>query len=507
MATAENNKNMCLRPLQEPLATSRPGMREDFKIINHSHRQPHILIVDDDREMLTLLGKVIGRKCKCELTLASSGREAAEVLKQDLPEVILTDVKMPDMDGITLMTLARELDPTISVIIMTGFGTIELAVSAMKEGAYDFLQKPFDNDYLVHVIRRSIERTLLLRENRRLQKKIEDQEAFHGLVGQSPRIRRVFDLISKIADTDVTVLIRGESGTGKELAARALHELSSRSSRPMVAVNCPALPEHILESELFGYVKGAFTGAVKDKKGLFLEADGSTILLDEIADIPLSIQTKLLRVLQAKEIRPLGSTQSIKINVRVLASTNQDLESKIREGSFREDLFYRLNVITVVMPPLREIQEDIAFLAYHFLRLYAKEYERNVTEFTPRAIKCLERRQWNGNVRELQNTIKRAVLLSSGNTIDLSDIYANGEGAEKEITWQHIPCFEQLSYNKAKIQVVSLFTRNYIRRALEKTMGNVTEAANISGIERQAFQRLMRRYGIKSEEFRSKDKS
>lgn len=455
--------------------------------------------------MLVLLGKVIGRKCRCELKFAASGREAAEMLKQDLPEVILTDVKMPDMDGMALMTLARELDPTISVIMMTGFGTVELAVNALKEGAYDFLQKPFDNDYLVHVIKRSIERTTFLRENQRLQKKIENQGAFHGLIGQSPRIRQVFDLISKVADTDVTVLIRGESGTGKELAARALHESSSRSKREMIAVNCPALPEQILESELFGYVKGAFTGAIKDKKGLFLEADGSTILLDEIADIPLSIQTKLLRVLQEKEIRPLGSTQSIKVDVRVLASTNQDLERKIKEGSFREDLFYRLNVVTVTMPSLKDIPEDIPLLAHHFLKIYAAEYGKNGLELTPEALKCLERRQWKGNIRELQNTIKRAIILSSDNVIDISDIYTGEEEAGGKMPWETTICFEQLGYNKAKEQIVGLFTKTYLLRALKKTMGNVTEAANISGIERQAFQRLMRRYGIKSDEFRSKN--
>ncbi|MGQ9500321.1 MAG: sigma-54-dependent transcriptional regulator [Dissulfurimicrobium sp.] len=412
---------------------------------------------------------------------------------------------MPDMDGMALMALAKELDPTISVIIMTGFGTVELAVNALKEGAYDFLQKPFDNNYLVHVIKRSIERTTFLRENQRLQKKIENQGAFHGLIGQSPRIRQIFELISKVADTDITILIRGESGTGKELAARALHRLSSRSNREMVIVNCPALPEQILESELFGYVKGAFTGAIKDKKGLFLEADGSTILLDEIADIPLTIQTKLLRVLQEKEIRPLGSTQNIKVDTRILASTNQDLEHKIKEGVFREDLFYRLNVVTITMPSLKDIPEDIPLLAHHFLRIYASEYGRNGLEFTPEALKCLQRRQWKGNVRELENTIKRAVLLSSNNIINISDIYAGEEDVGWKRPWETLVCFEQLSYNEAKKQVVDLFTKTYLLRALEKTFGNVTKAANISGIERQAFQRLMRRYGVRSDEFRSKN--
>lgn len=469
-------------------------------------KPPKILIVDDDKTMAMLLAKVIERKCGYEISLASSGKKAYEKLKGCLPDVILTDVKMPDMDGLTLMELAKKFDPAISVIIMTGFGTIDLAVRALKEGAYDFLQKPFDNDYLIHTINRSLERTNLLKENQILQKKVKSQGVFQGFIGQSTQIRQIFDLISRIADTDVTVLIRGASGTGKELAARALHDLSGRSDHEMVTVNCPALPEQILESELFGYAKGAFTGALKDKKGLFLEANGSTILLDEIADIPISIQTKLLRVLQEKEIRPLGQTQSIKVDVRVIASTNQDLEKKIEQGEFREDLFYRLNVVTITMPSLKDIPEDIPVLAWHFLKLYASEYGKGDLEFTHEALQCLERQQWKGNVRELQNTIKRAVLLASSNLITLSDIITGDEEADNTKAEAEAAAvyFGQFNYNKAKERVLTHFTREYLLKALKKTTGNVTAAANMSGLERQAFQRLMRRYGVRSMEFRSK---
>ena len=463
-----------------------------------------ILIVDDDKTMLKLLARVIERKCGGEINLASSGKDAYEKLKECPPDVILTDIKMPDMDGLALMGLVKELDQAISVIVMTGFGTIDLAVRALKEGAYDFLQKPFDNDYLVHTIEKALERTDLLRENQLLQKKIKRQGIFQGLIGQSPQIRQVFDLISRIADTDVTVLIRGASGTGKELAARAIHALSGRSSREMVAVNCPALPEHILESELFGYAKGAFTDATRDKKGLFLEADGSTLLLDEIADIPISIQTKLLRVLQEKEIRPLGQTKSVKVDARVIASTNQDLEKKIEMGQFREDLFYRLNVLTITMPSLNDIPEDIPILARHFLGLFASEYGKEGLEFTREALECLEKRMWKGNVRQLQNTIKRAVLMTSDNSITLADILAGNEETNNIKQGGTTACFEQFNYNEAKKQMLSRFTREYLLGALKKTTGNVTAAADKSGLERQAFQRLMRRYGITSGEFRAK---
>ncbi len=461
-----------------------------------------LLIVDDKKDMLSLLKRVIAPKLDCEIDLAASAYEAIDLVKKRGHDVVLTDIKMPDLDGISLMKEIIAFDPTISVIIMTGYATIEGAVQALKEGALDFFQKPFDNDMVIHSVKKGFERTSLLRENRRLQEQLQGSKENYGFVGQSSKLKKILELISRVADADVTVLIRGESGTGKELAARALHEMSRRRNRKMITVNCPALPEHILESELFGYVKGAFTGATSNKEGLFLAANGSTILLDEIADIPLSIQTKLLRVLQEKEIRPLGSTKSINVDVRVIASTNQNLEEKIEKGTFREDLFYRLNVVSIHMPSLREIAEDIPLLAQHFLEKYSKEYGKEGLEFSPESIRCLLQREWKGNVRELENAIKRAVLLAQGDTIWPTDIPKENGGSE---THQGIvmPCVSHLPYKQAKEEILNFFSTAYFTNLLKKTNGNVTLAAKKCGLERQSLQRLLRKYKIDSSSFRN----
>ncbi|MBU0681814.1 MAG: sigma-54 dependent transcriptional regulator [Proteobacteria bacterium] len=462
---------------------------------------PRLLIVDDDSDMLLMLRTVITKKCRCEIEVADSGDKAWSLLDNWRPDVILTDIKMPGLDGLTLLNHVKQKDPTVSVIVMTGHGTIEIAVRALREGAYDFFEKPFDNDHLLHALQRSLERTDLLRENRTLQEKLAGKAAHVGFIGTSPKLTRVFDLIDRVADTDVSVLIRGESGTGKEVAAQALHSLSSRKAKPLVAVNCPALPEHILESELFGYAKGSFTGATRDKKGLFFEADGSTILLDEIGDLPINLQTKLLRVLQEREIMPLGHTKPIKVDVRVLASTNQDLEAKIRQGLFREDLLYRLNVVTITMPSLKEIPEDIPLLAEHFLHSFQKEYNRPDLTFTPAALQHLMTQTWKGNVRELQNVVKRAVLLASGSQISECDFVNPSHAAEA--VKSPCPDFGSLTYNQAKEESMTLFSQKYLTRALENAVGNISVAARQAGIGRQSFQRLLKRYSIDASTFRT----
>jgi len=459
-----------------------------------------VLVVDDDPDMLLLLRRVIEKKCGGPVRTANSGEAAWQLLETWLPDVIVTDIKMPGMDGLTLLRQAKELAPNLAIILMTGYGTVDLAVQALKEGAYDFFEKPFDNDHLVHAVQRSLERLALLRENHRLQKQIGEASRFQGLIGRAPRLRDATDLIDRIADTDVTVLIRGESGTGKELAAQALHALSSRAGREMITVNCPALPEQILESELFGYARGAFTGAVKDKPGLFLEADGSTILLDEIGDLPLSLQTKLLRVLQEKEIRPLGQTATRKVDVRVLSSTNQNLEEKIRQGLFREDLFYRLNVVTVTMPPLRDIPEDIPLLAHHFLKRFGREYDRQELTLAPEAVSALVRRNWPGNTRELQNVIKRAVLLASGSDVTPADL---GQPASGNDACPDRDNLLRLPFNEAKRQLTERFTVDYLTHALKLHHGNVSIAARACGLGRQTLQRLLRNLGIEAHRYRS----
>lgn len=461
-----------------------------------------VMIVDDEPDMLAMLRLVLEKKCNCEVTTARSGLSALDLLPAAAPEVVVTDIKMPDLDGLTLLKRIREQDTSISVVVMTGYGTIDMAVQALKDGAYDFLEKPFDKDHIVRVVNHCLERTALLRANQRLQEQLSTFGLPEGFVGQSPALRRALDLIARVADTDATVLIRGESGTGKELAARALHTLSSRKNSAMVTVNCPALPEHILESELFGYSRGAFTGALKDKKGLFLEADGSTILLDEIADIPVSVQTKLLRVLQEKEIQPLGQNRTIRVDARVVASTNQDLEARIKAGTFREDLYYRLNVVTITMPSLSEMREDIPLLIHHYLSRYQERYNRQEMTMPPALLQQLYGHSWPGNVRELRNTIKRLVLLGPEEGFDPAGIAGTQQTHGAESSSYRFEDTFTLPYNDAKAEVVRRFSESYLRNLLHRHQGNVTSAAADCGLERQGLQRIMRRYAILSNDFR-----
>ncbi len=463
-----------------------------------------ILIVDDDKDMVTMLKRLFTRKKLYNVYSATSGEKALELINKKRPDVVISDVKMPNMDGLSLLNTIKNIDETISVILITGYGTIEMAVEALKVGAYDFVEKPFDNQRLLHTTEKALERTYLLRENLRL-KRYNTEEDINpgGIIGHSPAIMDVLDMVTKVAECDATVLITGESGTGKELVARALHELSPRRNRELVTVNCPAIPESILESELFGHVKGAFTGANQDKKGLFVAANGSTIFLDEIADIPISIQTKLLRTLQEKEIRPLGSTKTISIDVRVIASTNQDLEEKIANGSFREDLFFRLNVVNIKVPPLRDRKEDIPIIATHFLKRYSARYNKKGLNFSPEAVEYLTNNQWKGNVRELENAVKRAVLLAGTPSIKPEDLAATGECTEDIYSDNPIEMMLNKHYNEAKASLLEKFSTQYLANALQRTHGNVSKAAQLSGLERQSFQRLLRKYGVKAEEYRN----
>jgi DNA-binding NtrC family response regulator len=500
---AFNKKAVPKKSCQTPALSGDISLTSDQPLSSCSDGEfsASVLIVDDDRDMLSLLERLLLKKCRCAVKTASSGETAWQIITDWQPDMVLTDIKMPGLDGMALLEKIKAEFPAIAVIMMSGHGTVESAIAALKNGAYDFILKPFDNEHLLHTLQRCLERLCLLENNRRLQSRLAGHEAFPGFIGASPKIKEVQGLISRLADTDVTVLIRGESGTGKELAARALHGLSARNKRPMVTVNCPALPEQILESELFGYARGAFSGATHDKKGLFLEASGSTILLDEIGDLPILLQTKLLRVLQEKEIMPLGQTKSLAINVRMLASTNQDLEEKMRLGLFREDLFYRLNVVTITMPSLRNRPEDIPPLAQHFLSRFALEYDRGNLVFAADALPALVKRPWKGNVRELQNVIKRAVLLSDGSPVSarqLTEVEPE-PAAPRPVTGN----LRGLHYNLAKQRVVEDFSAAYLADALQQNSGNITAAAQASGMNRQAFQKLMRRAGLSAEKFRT----
>jgi len=470
--------------------------------------QARILIVDDEPDMLNFLAKMLAKKGGWIVETAASAEEALERVQVEPPDAVLTDIKMPGMDGLTFLQRMGTIDPAVTTILMTGHGTIEMAVQALKDGAYDFVEKPFDNERILRTVGRAIERTRLLRENVQLQHRLSGQDNLYGFIGRSRRLLQTVELLRRVAQSSVTVLIRGESGTGKELAAKALHAMSPRASRPMITVNCPALPEHILESELFGYRKGAFTGADRDKTGLFIEADGSTILLDEIADIPVSVQTKLLRVLQEKEVQPLGQNRTFNVDVRVIASTNQDLEAKIRRGEFREDLFYRLNVMPVTMPNLAAMAGDIPLLAQHFLERYSREHGRDNLEFSAEALQSLMQHPWPGNVRELQNTINRAVLLCEQAVIEVGDLWDVPEGLSARPNDDMVAdaintaACSQLPYREAKNLLLHRFNAVYLAQALKAAGGNVTAAARACGMERQAFQRLLRRYDIESRSFR-----
>ena len=465
--------------------------------MNKSAMPQRLLIVDDEADMLTGLKRSLAYDFpEVEIFTAARVPEALALMRQEPVDVVLTDIRMPDMDGLELLQHLLKIDLHLTVIMMTAYGSIELAVAAMKRGAYDFVTKPFDKDVLLRTIQKALERSSLIRENLTLQQRVGEKAPLKNLVGQSPAMWRLLESIHTIARTDYTVLIRGESGTGKELVARAIHDLSPRRNRPLVTVNCPAIPEHLLESELFGHKKGAFTGADADHQGLFDEADGSSLLLDEIGDIPVSIQTKLLRALQEQEVKPLGAARAHRVDVRIMASTNQDLEQKIRERHFREDLFYRLNVVTIRTPPLADMREDIPLLVSHFARLACHEMGIELKGFSPQALELLMQRPWPGNIRELQNFVRRAVVFSPHRLIQTGDVDFDRQArsvpapleAEAEIAAGVIE-----PYKIAKERVVNRFTVRYVSLLLEKTSGNITRAAELSGLSRVALQKIMRR--------------
>lgn len=458
-----------------------------------------ILVVDDEPDMLQLLKRSLEPDLGCSVDTASSGEMAIQAMAQKLFDLVLADIKMPGMDGLELLALIKRNLPGQTVVMMTAHGNIETAVAAMKNGAYDFITKPFDHDALVIRLEKALERSSLLQENQRLRQAFEKTDVFEDMVGNSKPMLHVYETIRMVAKTDLTVLITGESGTGKELAARAIHSLSPRKNRSFVPVNCPTLPEQILESELFGYKKGAFTDASQNKIGLFQEAHGGTLFLDEIGDIGPAVQAKLLRVLQEKEIKPLGDTRSISVDVRILASTNQDLKDKIQKGLFREDLFYRLNVLPLKLPPLAERRSDIPLIANHFLEKHCVKLGKPLKRISSDLMALLLDRQWEGNVREMENNIIRGILFSREEEIAPRDVGFE-EGAKSTSSPIEDPF--PPSYRDAKEKTLQRFNTTYIGRLLTQNDGNVTQAAQMCGLERQALQQIMRRYGIESKPYR-----
>jgi len=453
-----------------------------------------ILLVDDEPDFAQGLARLVATGFPdVETSVARNGAEALERLAAGPVGLMLTDLRMPGLDGQELLRQALELEPNLTVIMLTGHGSVESAVAALKAGAYDFLTKPIERGELFRAVAKGLERDRLLGENRSLREVASRSELSRTLVGEGPAMRRLKESMTAVAASDYTVLIRGESGTGKELVAGSIHRLSPRADQPFVTVNCPAIPEHLLESELFGHVKGAFTGAEKSRRGLFVSASGGSILLDEIGDIPMAVQTKLLRVLQEREVRPVGSSDTIKVDVRILASTNQDLEARINGGQFRQDLFYRLNVLTITPPPLRERKEDIPLLAAHFLVQACNEMRLAPKALSPEAMVCLAERPWRGNVRELQNFVRRLAVFCPGAQIELNHL-RQAEGGLSGPNGCAQP--EPLApYKDAKAHVLESFTRRYVEQVLETTGGNISEAARISGIERVSLQKILKRMG------------
>jgi len=462
-----------------------------------------ILVVDDEQDMRELLQRSLEPDLNCRVATAGTGEAALKKLAETPFDLVLADIKMPGMDGLELLGLIKHHHPQQTVVMMTAYGAVETAVTAMRHGAHDFIVKPFEYDALVVRLEKALERALLIRENQQLRIDCGQRDGLQDLVGTSAVMKRVYETIRTVAQTDLTVLITGASGVGKDLSARAVHQLSPRRKGPFVAVNCPTVPEQILESELFGYRKGAFTHATQNRTGLFPEAAGGTIFLDEIGDISLAMQSKLLRVLQEKEIKPLGDTRTIAVDVRIISSTNQDLAAKIGRGEFREDLFHRLNVLPLRLPSLQEHAEDIPLIAGHLLRKHCAALDRPLKRLSAELLEVFKRQPWSGNVREMENLIIQGILFSDGVEIRPVDVGQSGEAEDSAGFGPAVDAeVAHLTYKEAKARVLAAFNAGYIGRLLIDSGGNVTQAARDCGLERQALQQIMRRYNISADSFR-----
>ncbi len=451
-----------------------------------------VLIIDDESNMRHMLEIMLSREGYVAES-AAEGEEGLSIMGKKVFDFILCDLKMPKMDGMTFLSKARDMHPEKTYIMMSAYGTIDIALEAMKLGAYDYISKPFKPDEVLLTLKKAKERECLKEENLMLQKKIEKMEqkySFGSIIARSEAMMRVFELVDRVSDHKTTVLITGESGTGKELIAKEIHLRGPRKSFPMVTINCGGIPGNLLESELFGYKKGAFTDAFKDKPGLFAEADKGTIFLDEIGELPLSLQVKLLRVLQEEEITPLGGTTPIKIDVRVIAATSRDIRKDVEEGRFREDLYYRINVMTVHLPPLHERRGDIPLLVGHFIDRFNKKLNKNIEGLSSEAMSMLIGHNWSGNVRELENVIERAIVLAKNNLITPVDLPASVTKGD-EFSSVTKPA-QTLSIKKASKQLEKLL----ITRALDLTKGNRTKAADILEISRPILIAKIKEYGL-----------
>ena len=452
-----------------------------------------ILIVDDEVDFAKGIARQITAAFpECRVELAHNGTDGLAALEAFAPHVMLLDLRLPGMDGHEVLHQVKARYPDVSVVILTGHGTVATAVSALRSGAWDFLTKPVRGEDLIRSLSKAFERSHLLGENQRLTQLMSRSGLHHTLIGESASMLRLKESLRAVAAASYTVLVRGESGTGKELVAESVHTFSDRANKPLVRVNCPAIPEHLLESELFGHVKGAFTGAVNTRKGMFLEASGGVLFLDEIGDISLGVQTKLLRVLQDGEVRPVGASQSFHTDTRVIAVTNQNLEAKIKAGTFREDLYYRLNVVHITLPPLRERREDIPMLISHFIDKIAAENGAPKKNVAPEALDYFSGYEWPGNIRQLENVVERCMVMVTGDTITVADLPPEVKDEESQLK----NAIDLLPPELNLAETLDTLEAAIIRRALVRSDFVQVKAAEQLAISKSLLQYKLRKYGI-----------
>jgi two-component system NtrC family response regulator len=454
------------------------------------------LIVDDEPNYQIVLSELL-REEGYEIFTAGNGEEALKTVNETDLDLIITDMRMPGLDGLGLLKAVKAMNPDLPVIMVTAFGEVEKAVAAMKAGAYNYLTKPFNNDELVLSTKKAIEHYSVLRENIRLRDEMRHRISFANMVGRNKKMQSIYNLIEKVAPTSTSVLITGESGTGKELVARAIHFNSPREKAPFISINCAGLPENLLESELFGHEKGAFTGAIALRKGRFELADTGSIFLDEVAEMAMPLQAKLLRVLQERTFERVGGNQTLHVDVRIIAATNKDLKEEVDKGNFREDLYYRLNVLHIHLPPLRERTDDIPMLAAHFVSKFSRELNKSGLEIAPETVRFLTTLPWDGNIRELENTIERAAILCSGNLIRPEDVQPDTVGNKDGMQWIDGFDVEQaIPANTPLPDVLDGIEKKMVLTALEKSENIQTKAAEALGITKSQLQYKMKKHGI-----------
>jgi two-component system NtrC family response regulator len=456
-----------------------------------------ILIVDDEPNYLVILSELL-RDEGFEIFTAPSGAEGLSLVREVDLDMVITDMQMPGMDGLQLLQAIKKINSDLPVVMITAFAEVDKAVTAMQAGAFNYLAKPFSNDELIVTINKAVQHYSLIRENIRLRKEILTRTGFSGMVGKNVRMVQVYELIEKVAPTPSSVLISGESGTGKELVAKAIHMNSPRQDKAFITVNCAALAENLLESELFGHEKGAFTGAVAMRKGRFELADGGTLFLDEIGEIPLALQSKLLRALQEKSFERVGGSKTLSVDVRIISATNKDLKEEVDQGRFREDLYYRLNVIHVLLPPLRERMDDIPILVEFFIRTVSERLAKPGLSISPDALRLLVTLPWEGNVRELENTIERAAILCNNNRIEAEDVQPESTARSPQAAWTQAMDLAQLIPDSVELnEVLYAVEEKMLNRALEASGFIQARAAEKLGITKSLLQYKMKKYGIK----------